>query len=109
MNMTKQAEAAARRARNARVRKNRAALKLVHNRDEIAAGFPDRMLTLAEVTVLVGVSYKTINKLVDERRFPAPTILGPRAQRWWHSEVVKAVDKLRADRKPVPPEGPRAA
>jgi predicted DNA-binding transcriptional regulator AlpA len=107
--MSKQAEAAARRARNARVRKNRAALKLVHNREEIES-FPDRMLTLSEVTDLVGVSYKTINKLVDERRFPSPTILGPRARRWWLSEVVKAVDKLRADRKPpTPPEGPRAA
>jgi predicted DNA-binding transcriptional regulator AlpA len=104
--MSKQSEAAARRARNARAKKQRDAFKLIQGRDEIAATFPDRMLTMKEVTVLVGVSNKTIGKLVDEKRFPAPTILGPQIQRWRLSDVMKALDKL-GDKRSSPAEGPR--
>lgn len=109
--MTKQSEAARRRASNLRQRKNRAALRLVVNRDEIAASLPDRMLTMREVLVMLGLnSPNTVRSLIADKRFPPPVDLGLRVVRWWYSDVVAALKKMRRDDgKPTPPHRPRAA
>ena len=106
--MSKQSEAAARRARAVADRKRRGDLRLVVNRDEIAKALPDRMITFKEIVVLTGADRLTIRALLDAKSLPPPIMLGPRTLRWWLSDVMRSLDKLRA--KPGPAgEGPRLA
>lgn len=47
----------------------------------------NRMLNIAEVQELIGVSRTTIWRWISEGHFPAPRALSSQVRRWWSSEV----------------------
>ena len=47
----------------------------------------DRLISVHEVTVLLGVSPATIWRFVANRSFPEPLRLGAQLRRWWLSDV----------------------
>lgn len=47
----------------------------------------DRLLRVADVMALTGISRVTIHRLRKAREFPEPLRIGPRAVRWRESEI----------------------
>lgn len=54
----------------------------------------DRLVTMAEVTAMIGTHRATIYKWMDEGKFPSHITLGPRMVRWKLSEVKAWMDNL---------------
>lgn len=50
-------------------------------------GLEERFLRVRDVAALVGLGHSQIYALVQEGRFPAPLVLGPKYTRWLASEV----------------------
>ena len=54
----------------------------------------DCMLRIAEVLEVVGVSRRTLYRMVDDDRFPRPVRVGQRATRWRQSNIQQWMDSL---------------
>ena len=53
----------------------------------MATGTTDRMLRLSEVRTRTALGRSTIYRLMRDGSFPEPLKIGPRAVRWWESEI----------------------
>ena len=62
-------------------------------RDSVDPLTSRRLLRLAEVESLVGLSRSMIYRLMGERRFPAPTHVGSRAVRWRAADILAWQDQ----------------
>lgn len=69
---------------------------------------PKRLIRLPEVRGRVGLQTTQIYDLINEKRFPAPVPIGPRAVAWVESEVDRWIDDCiseRAKMKTMPRSG----
>lgn len=73
---------------------------------------PDDLINAHETACTLGVSRPTLAKMIDEGRFPQPTMLTPTLRRWRRGDVQDWLMKRIAERdaiaqglvpKPVPP------
>ena len=53
----------------------------------MATGTIDRLLRLSEVIERTALSRSSIYRLMRDGAFPEPLKIGPRAVRWWESEI----------------------
>lgn len=51
----------------------------------------DKLITIKEVRGLLGVSPATIYRWLTNTDFPKPLVLGPKAIRWWRSDILSWV------------------
>jgi len=58
---------------------------------QAAPSTPARMLRIADVVRRVGLGRSTVWRMVQEKTFPAPRRLGPRAVAWIEGEIVNWV------------------
>ena len=69
----------------------------------MATGTTDRMLRLSEVRTRTALGRSTIYRLMRDGSFPEPLKIGPRAVRWWESEIeawLAARPRATGDRPP---------
>lgn len=50
--------------------------------------FPDRILSIAEVVAMTGLSEPTVWREVKAGRFPAPLVISPRRRGWRLSDLL---------------------
>ena len=63
--------------------------------ETVAIEDAERLLDLAEVARLLGVSKETVQNMVIEKRFPPPLKIGKQGTRWTVSEYNAWVHALR--------------
>ena len=56
----------------------------------------DRLITIKEVSTLIGFKRPTIYKYIKEKGFPKPIKLGSRASRWSYNQVMEWIEKQKA-------------
>ena len=54
----------------------------------------DRLLRRSEVEEITGLSRSTIYRHLDQGIFPKPVRIGPRAVRWWLSEILNHIKSM---------------
>ena len=62
-----------------------------HQKMPAASSTPARMLRIADVVRRVGLGRSTVWRMVQEKTFPSPRRLGPRAVAWIESEIANWV------------------
>ena len=50
--------------------------------------FPDRILSIAEVVLMTGLSEATIWREIQADRFPKPVVISPRRRGWRLSDLM---------------------
>ncbi|WP_187647227.1 helix-turn-helix transcriptional regulator [Nitrosophilus labii] len=58
----------------------------------------ERLLTIQQVTEIVGFKKPTIYKYIREQNFPKPIKTGNRASRWSYQEVMEWIENLKQNR-----------
>jgi predicted DNA-binding transcriptional regulator AlpA len=61
---------------------------------------PDRLLTVREVAAWLGVSTRTVYRLVAAGTFPPPIRYSHKTARWFGSDVRRHLERLRKERAP---------
>lgn len=54
---------------------------------------PDKIIRLPSVQTLTGLSRSTIYLWIEEKMFPAPISLGPRAVGWIEAEILDWIEQ----------------